>query len=141
MSMKTGGGEADEGNNEINITPLVDVCLVLVIIFMVTAPFMTQSKLSVTLPKAMTDESKNEEHVTVTMDKDGKMAVNEKEINNDKELQQLVAVKLEKTGERVVIIKADENVDEGKVLDAMDVIKAAKPKKIYFATMTKKNMK
>ncbi len=141
MSMKAGGGGEDEPITDINVTPLVDVSLVLVIIFMVTTPFMTQSKLEVTLPKAMTDETKNEEHVTVTIDKDGKMSVNEKEVSNDKELQQWVATKLVKTEEHVVIIKADEGVQEGVVLDAMDVIKKAKPKKIYFATMTKKNMK
>lgn len=137
MSMKTGGGE-DDAINDINVTPLVDVCLVLVIIFMVTTPFMTQSKLNVTLPKAMTDESKNEEHVTVTIDKDGKISVNQVEVKNEAELQKNVTMMLMKTDQKVVIIKADEGVKEGVVSDAMDTIKKAKPKKMYFATMSKK---
>ncbi|MCE5301251.1 MAG: biopolymer transporter ExbD [Spirochaetia bacterium] len=138
MSMKV-GGESGDTISEINITPLVDVCLVLVIIFMVTTPFMTQSKLTVTLPKAATDESKNEEHVTVTIDKDGKMSVNEKDVKDDRELLQYVKLKLVKTSDHVVIIKADENVEHGIVIDAMDVIKTAKPKRIYFATQTNKS--
>lgn len=137
MSMKTGGGE-DEPITDINVTPLVDVSLVLVIIFMVTTPFMTQSKLNVTLPKAMTDESKNEDHVTVTIDKDARISVNQNEIKNDDELLKYVTTDLMKTDQKVVIIKADEAVKEGVVSEAMDTIKKAKPKKIYFATQSKK---
>jgi biopolymer transport protein ExbD len=137
MSMKVGGGE-DEPITDINVTPLVDVSLVLVIIFMVTTPFMSQSKLNVTLPKAMTDESKNEDHVTVTIDKDAKISVNQTAIKNDDELLKYVTTDLMKTDQKVVIIKADETAKEGAVSDAMDVIKKAKPKKIYFATQSKK---
>ena len=53
----------------INITPLVDVCLVLVIIFMVTAPLFTQPTLPVDLPKARTAEGKETDNITVTVTK------------------------------------------------------------------------
>ena len=68
--MNTGGAGDNGPITDINVTPLVDVALVLVIIFMVATPFMTQSKLSVTLPKAATDEAKNEEYVTITINKE-----------------------------------------------------------------------
>ena len=138
MSMKVGGGE-DEPITDINVTPLVDVCLVLVIILMVTAPIMVQSDLKVTIPKAVTDEAKSEDHVTVMIDKDGKVAVNEKNVVNGDEIEMWTARKLDKTTDKVVVIKADETVDEGIVLDTLDSIKKAKPKKIYFATVQKEN--
>jgi biopolymer transport protein ExbD len=140
--MQAGSGDAEDPITAINVTPLVDVSLVLVIIFMVTTPFMSQSKLSVTLPKAATDESKNEDHVTLTIDKDGKMNVNEKEVKDPKELRGLLSQKLASNDEKIIIIKADEGIDNGTVMDAMETAKELKPKKIYFATATnKKGMK
>lgn len=138
MSMKTGGGE-DEPITDINVTPLVDVCLVLVIILMVTAPIMVQSDLKVTIPKAITDEAKSEDRVTVTIDKEGKISVNEKNVTIGRDLEEWTIRKLDKSTDKVVIIKADEAVDEGIVLDALDDIKKAKPKKVYFATVQKDN--
>jgi biopolymer transport protein ExbD len=131
-------GEDADPITEINVTPLVDVCLVLVIIFMVTAPMMTQSKLSVTLPKAATDESKNEDHVTITIDKDGKINVNETVVYSIAQMEPVLARKLAQTDEQVVIIKADELLENGTVMDVMEAAKKVKPKKIYFATQHKK---
>jgi biopolymer transport protein ExbD len=134
-------GSDDEPITAINVTPLVDVSLVLVIIFMVTTPFMTQSRLSVTLPKAATDEHKNEEYVTITIDKKGNTSVNEKPVYTPKELEQTIARKLMSNDDKVVVIKADMDVDHGTVIDAMDAAKKSKPKKIYFATQTNKGKK
>ena len=138
MAMKVGGGGEDEPITDINVTPLVDVSLVLVIIFMVTTPFMSQSRLSVTLPKAATDEAKNEDYVAITIDKEGDMSVNEKQVKTPKELEYWLKIKLSKTDDKVVVIKADKEIDHGTVIDAMDVAKKVKPKKIYFATRQKK---
>ncbi len=132
------GGSDEEPITNINVTPLVDVSLVLVIIFMVTTPFMTQSKLSVTLPVAATDESKNEDHVTITIDKDGNMSVNEKNVRNQDELAAVLQKKLNEIDEKVVIIKADVDINHGTVIDSMETAKKTKPKKIYFATQHKK---
>ncbi len=138
MGMKTGGAGEDEPITDINVTPLVDVALVLVIIFMVTTPFMTQSKLSITLPKAATDEAKNEEYVTITIDKNENISVNEKNVYTPKEMLNILRQKLAKTADKVVIIKADEETQHGIIIDAMETAKEAKPKKIYFATRQKK---
>ncbi|HRU39100.1 MAG TPA: biopolymer transporter ExbD [Candidatus Goldiibacteriota bacterium] len=132
-------GKDEEPITAINVTPLVDVSLVLVIIFMVTTPFMTQSKLTVTLPKAATDEAKNEEYVTITIDKKGDISVNEKQVFTPKELEAVLARKLAATKDNTVIIKADLDIDHGTVIDAMDTAKKVKPKKIYFATQQKKD--
>jgi biopolymer transport protein ExbD len=123
---------------EINIIPLVDVSLVLLIIFMVATPFMTQSRLSVTLPQAVTDEAKDKEYVTITIDKDANISVNEKDVYTPKEMEQVIAQKLMQVDEKIIIIKADLEIDHGTVIDALDAAKKANPKKIYFATQHKK---
>lgn len=124
---------------EINVIPLVDITLVLLIIFMVATPFMTQSRLSVTLPQAITDEAKDKEYVTITIDKNANISVNEKNVYTPKELEQVLAQKLMKVNEKIIIIKADLAIDHGTVIDALDAAKKAKPKKIYFATQHKKD--
>lgn len=131
-------GKDEDPITAINVTPLVDVSLVLVIILMVTTPMMQQSRLSVTLPKAATDEAKNEEYVTITIDKKGDTSVNEKTVGTAKELEQVLARKLMASADKVVIIKADLEIDHGTVIDAMDAAKKVKPKKIFFATQQKK---
>lgn len=131
-------GKDEDPITAINVTPLVDVSLVLVIILMVTTPMMSQSKLSVTLPKAATDESKNEEYVTITIDKKGDTSINEKQVFTPKELEQVLARKLMATADKVVIIKADLEAEHGAVIDVMDAAKKVKPKKIFFATQQKK---
>ncbi len=130
----------EEPITAINVTPLVDVSLVLVIILMVTTPMMSQSRLSVTLPKAATDEAKNEKYVTITIDKKGDTSVNEKQVYTPKELEQQIAIKLAKNEDKVIIIKADLEIDHGSVIDAMDAAKKCKPKKIFFATQQKKEV-
>lgn len=123
---------------EINVIPLVDITLVLLIIFMVATPFMTQSRLSVTLPKAITDEAKDKEYVTITIDKDANVSINEKNVYTPKEMEQVIAQKLMKVNEKIIIIKADLDIDHGTVIDALDAAKKAQPKKIYFAIQHKK---
>ena len=63
----------------INVTPLVDVCLVLVIIFMVTAPLLSEPVFKVNLPRARTQEGEEKEKIVVSLAKGAKYAVNEKE--------------------------------------------------------------
>jgi len=138
MGMHVGGAGDEDPITDINVTPLVDVSLVLVIIFMVTTPFMTQSRLSVTLPKAATDEAKNEDYVTITIDKDANISVNEKEVFTPKEFEAVLKRKLYASDDKAVIIKADLDIDHGTVIDAMDTAKKVKPRKIYFATRQKK---
>ncbi len=125
---------------EINVIPLVDITLVLLIIFMVATPFMTQSRLSVTLPKAITDEAKDKEYVTITIDKYANISINEKNVYTPKEMEQVIAQKLMKVNEKIIIIKADLDIDHGTVVDALDAAKKSKPKKIYFATQHKKEI-
>lgn len=130
-------GAADEPITAINVTPLVDVCLVLVIIFMVTAPLFSQPVMKVELPKAVTDEGESSENITITIDPDERIAVNAKEVTLD-ELKPELKMKLQESADKYVIIRADNLTNHGIVLKALDLAKELGAKKLVFATEHKK---
>lgn len=109
---------------EINVTPFVDVMLVLLIIFMVTAPLMTQG-LDVELPQTETVSAlpSDKDHLILTIDKNGKMmlddyAVTEQDLPGH--LERLV-----KKQNKQLFLRADRNVTYGNVVKAMGIIKGA----------------
>ncbi len=130
-------GSADEPITAINVTPLVDVCLVLVIIFMVTAPLFSQPIMQVELPKAITDEGESSENITITINEDGELAVDAKEVTLE-ELKPELTLKLQQSKEKFVIIRADKLTNHGIVLKALDLAKELGAKKMVFATEHKK---
>ncbi len=131
------GGSADEPITAINVTPLVDVCLVLVIIFMVTAPLFSQPIMQVELPKAITDEGESSENITITIDEDENLAVDAKEVTLE-ELKPELTLKLQQSSEKFVIIRADKLTNHGIVLKALDLAKELGANKMVFATEHKK---
>ena len=108
--------------SEINVTPLVDVTLVLLIIFMVTTP-MLQRGTDVQLPQAQQSEAKEEERITLTLTKEGKLYVNNQEIPRADLTSRLMA--LTRNRERVVHFRGDAQVPYGLVIEVMDALKAA----------------
>lgn len=126
-------GAADDPITDINVTPLVDVSLVLVIIFMVTAPLFSQPIMEVTLPKAITDEGKEQQNVTITIDPDERIAVNAKEVTKD-EMKAELKLKLAENPDKVVIIRADSLTNHGIVLWALDLAKELGANQLVFAT-------
>jgi biopolymer transport protein ExbD len=109
--------------SEINVTPLVDVMLVLLIIFMVTAPMM-QSGIGVNLPQAETNSSPAEEGLTMTITQDRYIHIGESPINIfllENKLKEYFYGKERK----VVFIKADENLPYGYIINILDVTKKA----------------
>lgn len=109
---------------EINVTPLVDVMLVLLIIFMVTAPMMTQG-LEVDLPQT-TDKAlrQEEEPLVVTLDKEGEIYLGKVKVPRSLLNQQLGAMTDEEK-KRPIYLRADRSVAYGDVVSLMDVIKNA----------------
>ncbi len=112
--------------NQINVVPYIDVTLVLLVIFMVTAP-MTNPGL-VELPKVGQAMKQVGAPIVVTVQKDGMAEIEGKSYSRDKLLfeikQQL------KTKDRPVVVAADEKTQYGKVIEVMDLLKQAKVDKV-----------
>lgn len=108
--------------SEINVTPLVDVTLVLLIIFMVTTP-MLQRGTDVQLPQAEQSEPKEEERITLTLTRGGRLYLNTQEIPRASLRDRLIA--LAHGRERVVHFRGDAQVPYGLVIEVMDALKAA----------------
>lgn len=118
---------------EINVTPLVDVMLVLLIIFMVTAPMMTQG-LEVDLPQT-TDKAlrQEEEPLVVTLDKEGEVYLGKVKVPPALFSQQLGSMSDEEK-KRPIYLRADRSVAYGDVVQIMDVIKNAGFEKLGMIT-------
>ena len=109
---------------EINVTPLVDVMLVLLVIFMVTAPMMQQG-VQVNLPKADTKTmAPAEESVVVSVDKNGKVFIDKEEVPAE-DLRKRLSVMFVTRAKKEVFLKADAGVPYGEVVRTMADIKGA----------------
>jgi biopolymer transport protein ExbD len=122
----------------INVAPLVDVCLVLVIIFMVTAPLLSDPALKVNLPVAKTQEGDEKNKVTLTIAPGSKYAVNEQLFTDEPGFLAGIDKILKEGAARVVVIKADEDAPYGILTDAMQRAKEAGATGITIATEQKK---
>ena len=112
---------------EINITPLVDVVLVLLLIFMLTAPVL-QSGVEVAIPKTRTVNQLTEERMVVTIDKNQNVFLQDKPVNvNDLPARLKVTSNNPKNdpAKRVVYVRADEQVPFGAFASVMDAVKQA----------------
>jgi biopolymer transport protein TolR len=115
---------------EINVTPLVDVVLVLLLVFMVTAPMMSRG-IDVSLPVANQPQIPPEDRLTVSIRADGKVYVGDRIVN-------LILLEDELRGRmtgrpsKVVYLRADEGLRYGKVIEVVDTIKRAGVEQIGF---------
>ena len=123
MAMNLGGGGGVK--SDINVTPLVDVMLVLLIIMMIVAPLLQQG-VAVTLPIATNTSEKPEtqEQTVVAITADKRFFVNAVQVQQG-DLARRIEQLLEEKKEKIVIIKADEDVEYGAVMEAMDTLRAA----------------
>ena len=131
--MAFSGGSSDGLMSEINVTPFVDVMLVLLIIFMVTAPMMSQG-VDVDLPEAATDPlSADKEPLVVTIDKTGTVFISELKVEVNF-LQEKLRKILEGRKNKEVFFKADKDVAYGIVVQVMAEIKGAGIEKLGMIT-------
>jgi biopolymer transport protein ExbD len=119
------GGAKGGVKSDINVTPLVDVMLVLLIIMMLVAP-MLQKGVDVTLPKAAntTDKPETQGQTVVGIQANKSIFLNSVPVRPS-DLGSKVADLMETQSEKVVLIKADEDVDYGTVMETMDNLRAA----------------
>ncbi len=137
MSMDLGGAKGGV-KSDINVTPLVDVMLVLLIIMMLIAPLLQQG-VSVKLPLAdnTVDKPESQDQTIIAVAADKRMYLNARFIE-DNELGNKVRELLENKKEKIVLIKADESVDYGVVMTAMDQLRKAGIEDIGLVTERKK---
>ena len=126
--------EQDEDSiAQINITPLVDVMLVLLVIFMVTAPMMQQG-IGVELPRVAAQPLNSEvEQLAVVISRDGKVQLNNTPLNIDALNQKLSAI-VRAQPDCKVALRADKNVPYGQLAEVMAAIRNAGVKKIGMVT-------
>jgi biopolymer transport protein TolR len=130
----TGGGSSDRFMSDINVTPFVDVMLVLLIIFMVTAPMMMQG-VDVSLPETTAEPLKSEkENLVITISKDNKVYINDFQVTVDF-LKEKLAKILEGRRDREVFLKADKDISYGTVVKVMAEIKGAGVEKLGMVTV------
>ena len=124
--------------HEINVVPYIDVMLVLLIIFMITAPLLTQG-VEVDLPETSADAlGTSQEPLTLTIDAQGRYYVDVgeatgKSISDDEVVRRVRAV-MNRRKDEMVLIKADTKVDYGRVAYAMGLLQEAGATKIGFAS-------
>ena len=122
--------------SEINVTPFVDVMLVLLIIFMVTAPLLT-SGIKINLPES-TAVLKNEKKdpVTVSINSKGEIFIQKKKFSKDQLINKLSLLKKNNQNLKIYI-KGDKKLDYGKVMDLMNLINQSGFKKVALVTRLK----
>ncbi|HLW87226.1 MAG TPA: biopolymer transporter ExbD [Terriglobales bacterium] len=121
MAFTAANGRTQSSLSEINVTPLVDVVLVLLIIFMVTAPIL-QSGIEVNVPKTRTVKEITEERVVLSIDKQQRVFMGNDPININEIASQLRA-KIRDPQHQPIFIRADEDVPFGAFATVMDAVK------------------
>ncbi|HSU18837.1 MAG TPA: biopolymer transporter ExbD [Acidobacteriaceae bacterium] len=118
-------GRTQSALSDINITPLVDVVLVLLLIFMVTAPVL-QSGVEVAVPQTRTVNQLTEEHQVVTIDKDQNVFLQDKPVNIHDLARSLRSSSTDpNAAKRVVYVRADQKVPFGAFASVMDAVRQA----------------
>ncbi len=124
----------------INMAPIINVALVLVIILIITAPILSIPNIPVNLPKAVTIEAK-ERNITISYGKDGRLAI-DTQVISWRDLVPKLKYRLKENEKALVIIRADKDVPYGEVEKIFDiVIKKAGAKRIAVATEQRREYK
>lgn len=131
MAAKASGD--DEAIADINVVPLVDIVLVVLIIFMVTAPAMMKPSMPVELPSAASGDESQPSLLQVAINAEGEVFMNNLQVEEG-EARRLAGEQAEKNPEVQAVIAADRDVAHGTVIRVLDWIKAAGVKKFAVTT-------
>ena len=141
MAMKTNKGK-DALFTEINITPLTDIFLVLLIIMMVVAPTFQSTDSSITIPEINSGVAIEQKNATVSVTKEGNLYLNGNPVSEENLTDELVALK-ETLEKPEVVVKADERVKSAEIMKIMNAAQDAEYKKLIVAgePLSKKEQK
>jgi biopolymer transport protein ExbD len=127
MAMKYGGDDNDV-MADMNVVPLVDIILVVLIIFMVTAPMFMKPTINVNLPKAASGDQTAPSKLNIALTADGRINLNGVFVD-EAAVKAKALEELAKNTEVQAIIAADKDVPHGKVIALLDIVKGAGVKK------------
>jgi len=127
MAMKYGGDDNDI-MADMNVVPLVDIILVVLIIFMVTAPMFMKPTINVNLPKAASGDQTAPSKLNIALTADGRINLNGTFVD-EAAVKTKALEELAKNTEVQAIISADKDVPHGKVIALLDIVKGAGVKK------------
>lgn len=127
MAMKS-GADLDEPISDINVVPLVDIILVVLIIFMVTAPMFMKPTINVNLPKAVSGDNATPSLLSIGLSADGKLSLNGK-FSDEDSIRKMATEQVQKNPEIQAVISADKDVTHGRVVSIIDIVKTAGVKK------------
>jgi len=119
-----GGGDQDEIISNINITPMVDVMLVLLVIFMITANFMKKESININLPTAEKADPNLKESTRISLTAEGQLYLDDKETDIERLTNALIREAKLRPNIRVTL-SADETLPYGKIARLMGIIKKA----------------
>lgn len=118
----------DEPLSDINVVPLVDIILVVLIIFMVTAPMFIKPSINVNLPKAASGEQTTPSKLNISITADGKLNLNGS-FTDEATISSKAKEETAKNPEVQAVISADKDVAHGRVVGILDIVKSAGVKK------------
>ena len=118
---------------KVNVTPIIDVALVLVIILMITAPMIAVSDVDVQLPRAQTRNLEGHDRISITVGAGGELAVDEENIT-EKVLESTIAERLKDRTDVIVVIRADQSVAYSAVRKIVEAARAAGASRIAVGT-------
>lgn len=117
---------------EINITPLTDVMMVLLVIFMVTTPLIMKANIDINLPKAHVKQETETRHLQIMLTKNGQLYLDGQKIEKTK-LRELLDKAMKESKDPSVTVSADEQVAYGEAVKILDIARQAGAEKLVLA--------
>jgi len=127
-------------NTNFNMAPLIDIVFLLLIFFMLSSNFISQSGIKLILPRAKSTKVHLEKMMTLFISSEGEIYLEEKKVSLE-ELKILLISKLETAEKRSIIIKADKKINLGLAVAVMDIAKEAKAEGLVISTELRQNEK
>ncbi len=124
MASKMASSDDDQPISEINVTPFVDIILVVLIIFMVTTPIIMNPSVQINLPKAASGDETVPSHLNISIDKSGSIFLNGKP-STIEDLGNETKSQVGQNPEIQAIVSADSDVSHGRVIEVIDSVKSS----------------